>query len=143
MEIAASSIAFVQAGVGAGKAIVRAIRMWEQVKQLPNDLKARLKRLESLEPMLRHIESDFAKYPELRFHPTAQQCLAYAIEVEATMKSHVEKLESKIQKPSSNFRRRVNSLKIITLKKEEISMLESELAWAMESLQLAITYFHM
>ncbi|KAK1672276.1 hypothetical protein BDP55DRAFT_588343 [Colletotrichum godetiae] len=143
MEIAASSIAFVQAGVGTGKAIVRAIRMWEQVKQLPNDLKARLKRLESLEPMLRHIESDFAKYPELRFHPTAQQCLAYAIEVEATMKSHVEKLESKIQKPSSNFRRRVNSLKIITLKKEEISMLESELAWAMESLQLAITYFHM
>ncbi|KAK0374565.1 hypothetical protein CLIM01_08086 [Colletotrichum limetticola] len=143
MEIAASSIAFVQAGVGTGKAIVRAIRMWEQVKQLPNDLRARLKRLESLEPMLRHIESDFAKYPELRFHPTAQQCLAYAMEVEATMKSHVEKLEGKIQKPSSNFRKRVNSLKIITLKKEEISMLESELAWAMESLQLAITYFHM
>ncbi|KAF4784281.1 hypothetical protein HER10_EVM0006386 [Colletotrichum scovillei] len=143
MEIAASSIAFVQAGVGTGKAIIRAIRMWEQVKQLPNDLRARLKRLESLEPMLRHIESDFAKYPELRFHPTAQQCLAYAMEVEATMKSHVEKLEGKIQKPSSNFRKRVNSLKIITLKKEEISMLESELAWAMESLQLAITYFHM
>ncbi|KDN63480.1 hypothetical protein CSUB01_07570 [Colletotrichum sublineola] len=143
MDIAASGIAFIQVGVGTGKAILKAIQLWEQVKQLPDDLKARIKRLRSLEPILRQIEADFAKRPDLRVHPTAQQSVTYAREAEATLRSHIEKLEDKIHGPKSNFRRRVNSFKIITLKKEELSMLESELAWAMESVQLAITCFHM
>ncbi|EFQ30831.1 hypothetical protein CGRA01v4_12894 [Colletotrichum graminicola] len=143
MEIAASGIAFIQAGVGTGKAILKAIQLWEQVKQLPDDLKARIKRLRSLEPILRQIETEFTKHPDMCVHPTARQSIAYAREAEATLRSHIEKLEGKIQAPKGNFRRRVNSFKIITLKKEEMSMLESELAWAMESVQLAITCFHM
>ncbi|KAK2046790.1 hypothetical protein LZ31DRAFT_184941 [Colletotrichum somersetense] len=143
MDIAASGIAFLQVGVSTGKAIIKAIQLWEQVKQLPDDLRARIKRLKSLEPMLRQIEIDFTKLPDLRVHPAAQQSVAYAREAETTLRSHIEKLEGKIQGPKSNFRRRVNSIKIITLKKEEMSMLESELAWAMESVQLAITCFHM
>ncbi|KAK2063253.1 hypothetical protein LY76DRAFT_230289 [Colletotrichum caudatum] len=143
MEIAASGIAFLQVGASTGKAILKAIQLWDQVKQLPDDLRAKIKRLRSLEPMLRQIEADFSKLPDLRVHPAAQQSVAYAREAEATLRSHIEKLEGKIQGPKSNFRRRVNSIKIITLKKEEMSTLERELAWAMETVQLAITCFHM
>ncbi|KAK1990338.1 hypothetical protein LX36DRAFT_416636 [Colletotrichum falcatum] len=143
MDIAASGIAFIQAGVGTGKAILKVIQLWEQVKQLPDDLRARIKRLRSLEPILRQIEADLTKHPDLLVHPTARQSVAYAREAEATLRSHIEKLEGKIQGPRGKFRRRVNSIKIITLKKEEMEMLESELAWAMESVQLAITCFHM
>ncbi|KAJ3954519.1 hypothetical protein N0V92_008985 [Colletotrichum tropicale] len=143
MEIAASGFAFVQVGVGAGKAIVQAIQLWEQVKQLPQDFQSRIKKLKLFKQIISQIEDEFARHPNLRARPTAQQCLEHVRDAEAALLAHVEKMSALVQQPKSKLKRHVNSFKIISLKKEELAALESELAWAMELMQLAISMFHL
>ncbi|KAJ0271284.1 hypothetical protein Brms1b_004496 [Colletotrichum noveboracense] len=143
MEIAASGFAFVQVGVGAGKAIVQAIQLWEQVRQLPQDFQSRIKKLKLFRQIISQIEDEFARHPNLRARPTAQQCLEHVRNAEAALLAHVEKMSALVQQPKSKLKRHVNSFKIISLKKEELAALESELAWAMELMQLAISLFHL
>ncbi|KAF5518880.1 hypothetical protein CGCA056_v009470 [Colletotrichum aenigma] len=143
MEIAASGFAFVQVGVGAGKAIVQAIQLWEQVKQVPRELQSRIHKLKLFKQIISQIEDEFARHPDLRARPTAQQCLEHVRNAEAALLAHVEKMSALVQRPKSKLKRHVNSFKIISLKKEELAALESELAWAMELMQLAISMFHL
>ncbi|KAI8273635.1 hypothetical protein K4K60_010663 [Colletotrichum sp. SAR11_57] len=143
MEIAASGFAFVQVGVGAGKTIVQAIQVWEQVKQLPQEFQSRIKKLELFKQIISQIEDEFARHPNLRARPKAQQCLEHVRDAEAALLAHVEKMSALVQQPKSKLKRHINSFKIISLKKEELAALESELAWAMELMQLAISMFHL
>ncbi|EQB46375.1 hypothetical protein CGLO_14578 [Colletotrichum gloeosporioides Cg-14] len=143
MEIAASGFAFVQVGVGAGKAIVQAIQLWEQVKQLPRELQSRIHKLKLFKQIIIQIEDEFARHPDLRARPAAQQCLEHVRDAEAALLAHVEKMSALVQQPKSRLKRHANSFKIISLKKEELVALESELAWAMELMQLAISLFHL
>ncbi|KAH9894487.1 hypothetical protein F4778DRAFT_794537 [Xylariomycetidae sp. FL2044] len=138
LGIAASGIAVAQITTQVGTAVIRLKQLWDQVKDVPDDIAYLLEQLDCLDPILCEIEATFDQ-PGISTivanNAAARRSAAYCREASKALAELVDDMSLQLIN-TRGVRQKIKSVKIL-LKKDTLRKYEKRLRHAVQILSLA------
>jgi hypothetical protein len=142
--LVASSIAVGGLGRQIGKSIVAAVRIWNQLKDVPEEIQDLLEELELLEPLFADMADHLKQHdipPEVWDDSSAKRSLEFAKKARKTLKKLVADIDEAINSSPRRFKRRVVSVKAL-MKEDTLKRLEKRLEKALSLLNSSMALFN-
>lgn len=144
MEVAASSIAFVQAATGIAKCIIKAKQFWSQVQDVPEDIQDLIIDLEVWKVTLTDVGSqlhDNVIPPSFWSNSSVKQSLSLAERAHIALDSLVRDMDKQLQS-KKGMRRKMVAAKIC-IKKDALERFEKKLSRSLRLLQTSLQAYQL
>ncbi|KAI1081379.1 hypothetical protein F5B20DRAFT_63167 [Whalleya microplaca] len=136
LSIAASGIAVAQIAGQVGKAVLKLKRLWDEVKDVPDNIADLMQQIDCIGPVLWEVENNMPELPSMLWNNSAtKRNTEYCHKALAALTGCVNELNMHIDS-RKRASKRLGAIKVV-LKKDQLSKLEKRLGSALRMLSFA------